>query len=348
MSVAEANEILFSEEAYQQFGEMTPGIAGNFVGYRGVVVKHGLTLTVYQYINRQLKYLNSTRSQTRGSVVVAGQQAQAPAKVNPTTGSSQATVPQRSSGGKVRVRRSSAVSPVCQEILDRLVSIPAGTFLAGGQREAAEVGIRRGFMIDRFPMTQDLYRQVTSQCECQFKGDKLPVDSVNWFEAVAFCNALSRMCERGEVYRISAKDVAINYDANGFRLPTEAEWEYACGNAGLDGNDAALTAVAWFTANARQTESVGQLKPNANGLFDMLGNVWEWCNDWYAKRAPNTDLTDPVGPAEGIERVLRGGSWNDLASSVSSTYRSRRDPSQHSTNVGFRIAMTNTAKAGRS
>lgn len=349
MGVAGANEILFSEEAYEQFKDMTRGVAGNFIGYKGVVVKHGLTLTVYQYVNKRIKYLYVARNLSRGVLVPP----RAPGKTLVTlktadrasSKDAEAGHPTRKST-KSHVERAAPANPICVEAYERLVAITAGSCTVGQKNERAEIIITRPFMIDRFPMTQGLYQRVMGRCYSHFKGDTLPVESVTWFDAVTFCNALSRLCLRDEVYTLSDKDVLIDYSASGFRLPTEAEWEYAYARGGIAPDNDDLGAVAWYRVNAKQTQAVGQLGPNAHGLYDMLGNVWEWCNDWYEKRQANAVLTDPAGPTEGLERLVRGGSWNDLAANVTATYRSTRDPSSRLPNLGFRVALTTALVAG--
>lgn len=343
MSVADADEILFSEEAYRLFNDMTRGIASKFIGYSDVVVKHGLTLTVYQYANKQVKYLTTARNPKRG-VLLTSKQPPPPATqksaavVAPVTPAHLAS--NRSAGSKSAGVSANTKNALSQRVFDRLAEIAPGKFRMGDKSEVADVTITRPFLVDRYSMTQDLYQEVMGRCDSRFKGAQLPVDSVTWMDAAEFCNALSRRTMRDEVYQVCGKHVLIDPTANGFRLPSEAEWEYVCsGGENTPIAKGALNSVAWFGANARQTQVVGQLQPNANGLFDMLGNVWEWCNDWYEKRDANLVLIDPVGPQDGMERVVRGGSWEDLAASISATYRSRRDPSTRSANLGFRIAV---------
>lgn len=343
MSVADADEILFSEDAYRQFRDMTHGIASKFIGYSDVVVKHGLTLTVYQYVDKQVKYLSSGRNLRRGVLMSTRpsppSRAQKLAVAPPAT--SAHAFSNKPSMSKAAGVRGNAKDATAQKAFDRLAEIAPGKFRMGEKGDVAHVTIARAFLIDRFPMTQDLYQEIMGRCDSHFKGERLPVDGVTWVDAVHFCNALSRRCMRTEVYRFAGKKVTVDYSANGFRLPSEAEWEYACtGGESVAVDRAALNGVAWYSGNAKQTQSVGQLRPNSNGLFDMLGNVWEWCNDWYDTRPTNVVWADPVGPDDGMERVVRGGSWDDVAASISATYRSRRDPSTRAANLGFRIALT--------
>jgi formylglycine-generating enzyme required for sulfatase activity len=153
------------------------------------------------------------------------------------------------------------------------------------------------------------------------------VESVSWNKAQEFIKALNRM-EKTDKYR----------------LPTEAEWEYACRaettSRWFFGNDEAkLGEYAWYGKNSgAKTHPVGQKEPNAWGLYDMLGNVWEWCQDWYGKY-PDGPVTDPKGPASGQGRVLRGGSWGGGAGGARSAYRSfNHTDLRYRDDIGFRVA----------
>jgi len=173
-----------------------------------------------------------------------------------------------------------------------------------------------------------------------------PVAHVSWFDAAHYCNWLSRRDTLLPVYSIRGDTVTTNFAANGYRLPTEAEWEYAAAGgfpqkkwryAGSDD----LRGVAWFSNNsARKLHPVGQKSPNKAGLFDLCGNVWEWCHDWYASRtyAAGDSAVDPSGPALGSLRALRGGSMSNNASHCRITNRSSRYPDYRDCNVGFRVA----------
>ena len=130
-----------------------------------------------------------------------------------------------------------------------------------------------------------------------------------------------------------------------YRLPTEAEWEYAC-RAGsktassFDDEEGLLPEYGWFSRNSsRRTHTVGLLEPNAWGLHDMHGNVWEWCSDWY-EEYPKGAVSDPTGPKEGSDRVIRGGSWDYEAAHCRSANRNGRDPSFRFDYYGFRVALS--------
>lgn len=187
----------------------------------------------------------------------------------------------------------------------RLISfaeIPPGRF--------GDVAITRGFLIGVGPVTQLEYEVVTGKNPSHFKGPEHPVEEVSWLDAVQFCNAISRAGGLPEAYEIEGDTVRwLGLASPGYRLPTEAEWEYACRAGSTKKRYGPLNEIAWYDGNSGDsTHPVGKKMPNAFGLYDMLGNVWEWCWDWDGED-PAGEVADPVGPAEGSCRVNRGGSW---------------------------------------
>jgi formylglycine-generating enzyme required for sulfatase activity len=217
-----------------------------------------------------------------------------------------------------------------------MVLIPAGDFLMGDERgEADEKPAHRvhvsSFYMDKFEVTQKSYQALMGTNPSKFKGPDKPVERVSWLSAVKYCNA--RSLKEGLQPCYDSDTMACHSDADGYRLPTEAEWEYAC-RAGSTteysfGNDSAqLPDYAWFKENSGEaTNPVGQRRPNAWGLYDMLGNVSEWCNDFYAEDAYRHSGEDnPRGPATGEKRVLRGGSWRSDASQCRCSARSAETP----------------------
>ncbi len=200
-----------------------------------------------------------------------------------------------------------------------MVFVPGGAFLMGSddspegmaddERPAHHVTLR-GFCIGRTELTQAGWKAVMGTNPSFFKqGDKLPVETLSWFDAVAYCNRRSQAEGLRAAYEVEGKSVLLNPAANGYRLPTEAEWEYAARGGTAESAYGPLDEIAWHDANSGgQPHEVGTKRPNAYGLHDMLGNVWEWVGDWYGEYPANPSR-QPTGPASGAARVLRGGSW---------------------------------------
>ena len=175
-----------------------------------------------------------------------------------------------------------------------------------------------------------------------------PVENVSWNDAIAFCNKLSEREGLRPYYRSGAEEQS---GGDGYRLPTEAEWEYAC-RAGSTtrysfGDDAAsLGEFAWYDGNSgSKTHPVGQKRPNAFGLYDMHGNVWEWCWDGYEERYyANSPTDDPLGPSQAAVRVIRGGSWDNDPRDARSANRSRGTPGDRDDDLGFRVARVQSGR----
>lgn len=186
------------------------------------------------------------------------------------------------------------------------------------------------FYLAKFPVTQDLYFAVTEQNPSTFIGSKLPVETVSWKEAVIFCNRLSELLGSTPCYYLhpDADFITFNPKADGYRLPTEAEWQFACQADTKKVRYGDLNDIAWYKANSNhQTQEVGRKLPNQWGLYDMLGNVWEWCSDIYDETV------------YGTYRIFRGGGWCDEERSVMATTRRRSHPVAFKIDdLGFRIA----------
>jgi formylglycine-generating enzyme required for sulfatase activity len=214
--------------------------------------------------------------------------------------------------------------------------IPAGEFTLGNDRgENDEQPAHRvrlaAFYMDVCEVTQASFQAILGRNPSKALGPDRPVERVSWLAAVQYCNM--RSAREGFKPCYDLKTLACDFLADGYRLPTEAEWEYAC-RAGTTtrwsfGDDpGALARYAWFKACAEKTtHPVKQKQPNPWGLYDMYGNVAEWCNDYYAEHYdPAAAAENPHGPASGSERVLRGGSWASSAEDCRSSARHSEPP----------------------
>jgi formylglycine-generating enzyme required for sulfatase activity len=209
---------------------------------------------------------------------------------------------------------------------------PPGTFLMGGtandeEKPVHRVRLTKGFYMCAHPVTQAQWQAVMGYNPSHFRGDDRPVEQVSWNDCQEFCSTLREL---------TGKPI---------RLPTEAEWEYAC-RAGTTADyytgpdEAALRKAGWFDGNSnKQTQPVGKLAANAWNLFDMHGNVWECCQDWKAAYEVTDPAKDPTGPSSGDARVLRGGSWLCQAEYCRAAIRHRVGPGRRDGTVGCRVCF---------
>jgi formylglycine-generating enzyme required for sulfatase activity len=263
-----------------------------------------------------------------------------------------ASVERRSADSEIKLRGGKAVAALTDKVFwekppkeftnsigMKLVLIPAGEFIMGSPKTEKDhlnnespqhkVKITKAFFMGTTEVTQAQWKAVMGNNPSDFHGDDLPVEKVSWDDCQEFLKILS--AKEGKTYR----------------LPTEAEWEYACRagsttrfNVGDDGNT--FDGVVWHLQNSDfRTHPVGQKKPNAWGLYDMHGNVWELCQDWYEedyyKRSPTND---PAGPETGDGRVSRGGSWAIGLRGCRSAYRTVGDASARDNRYGFRVVVS--------
>jgi formylglycine-generating enzyme required for sulfatase activity len=237
----------------------------------------------------------------------------------------------------------------------KLVLIPAGEFMMGSPESEEyhedeeyqhRVRITKPYYLGVYEVTQEEYERVMGTSPSYFSSSgwgkdevsgedtsRFPVESVSWEEAVEFCRKLSSLPEE-------------KAESRSYRLPTEAEWEYACraGTTTLYGfgdDPASLGEYAWKRDNSdRKTHPVGEKKPNAWGLYDMHGNVWEWCQDRYGEDYyAGSPTDDPPGPEKGSGRVLRGGSWSTFPRNCRSAPRGWHTPGYRDSTYGFRVAL---------
>ena len=235
-----------------------------------------------------------------------------------------------------------------------MVKLSGGEFTMGdakGKSDAAPHKVTISpFYMDATEVTQDEYMRLMEYNPSYFSGKDLPVERTRWVDAIAYCNA--RSAEEGLTSAYDVKTGELDASATGYRLPTEAEWEYAA-RAGSDSrfyfgdDEKQLGDYAWYRNNSEETtHPVASKKANAFGLFDMYGNVTEWCHDVYdAKYYAVTPAENPFGPTEGATRVLRGGSWRDRPRNIGSAVRSDDNPvtgdiCQGYDNYGFRCVRS--------
>jgi len=252
---------------------------------------------------------------------------------------------------------------------NNMVRITGGTFTLGSPgtesgREKDEVQRQvtlSAFSMSRYEITQREYQEIMGENPSVFKGDNLPVENVTWFDAVEYCNKRSQKEGLRPVYTINRRtpaagypitnaEVTANWSNNGYRLPTEAEWEYAC-KAGtttpFNTGEIITTAQANYKGNnladnnskteyREKTIPVGSFAANAWGLYDMHGNVYEWCWDGYAAYAYGA-LNNPRGDSDVYYRVIRGGAWYYVDQYIRSASRGNYNPSYRIDGLGFRI-----------
>ncbi|MFV8756537.1 formylglycine-generating enzyme family protein [Nannocystaceae bacterium ST9] len=220
------------------------------------------------------------------------------------------------------------------EVEQRFRWIPKGTFWMGSpasdseawedERPRHEVTLSEGFWLADTPCTQALWLAVMGTNPSRFTGSlELPVETVSWDDVQTFLATLT-----------------ARFEGSAARLPTEAQWERACRAGSDEPRYGELDSIAWYSENSDiQTHEVGQKAANRWGLFDMLGNVWEWCADnWrdYDERA----LVDPTHQRRGLERVIRGGGWDSYAPNVRAAYRTRDGPGLRYGLLGFRLVLS--------
>jgi formylglycine-generating enzyme required for sulfatase activity len=245
-------------------------------------------------------------------------------------------------GGKAQAVRQEIAVDLGGGVKLEMVLIPAGEFTMGAPDSDEDAGdwerkpqhrvrITKPFYLGKYLVTQQQWEAVMGGNPSQFKGPKNPVETVNWAECQPFFRKLNAKPGPGK---------------GKFQLPTEAQWEYACraGSTtqyGFGDDPSGLDEYAWYAANSGgKSHPVGEKKPNPWGLYDMHGNVWEWCQDWYdGGYYAKSPADDPTGPARGRIRVLRGGGWINPAWHCRSSQRSNLSPSLRNSILGFRVCL---------
>ena len=243
----------------------------------------------------------------------------------------------------------------------KLIPSAGQSFTMDDGSNTQEVSFTRNFFMDSTEVTQKSYNDLMTATYTGYSapswsstygvGDNNPAYYVNWYDAVLYCNARSKDMGKDTVYTYDAitgtpgndcelSNVAIDYTKSGFRLPTEAEWEYAA-RAGTTTDyywgSETIDDYAWYSDNSSSTtHEVATKLPNAFGLYDMSGNVWEWCGDWHGTYSSSA-VVDPTGATTGTYRVIRGGSWSINANFLRSGGRYHDDPGFEGSGIGFRV-----------
>ena len=232
---------------------------------------------------------------------------------------------------------------------DDFVLVQGGSFFMGSEngdedeKPAHKVTVDN-FYICKHEVTQSEWLSVMENNPSYYKGEKRPVEQVSWFDAIEYCNLLSKKEGLEPCYEKEGKNYICNFAKNGYRLPTEAEWEYSA-SGGLKRRDSKysggnfLDDFAWYENNCNNSQNVMTLKPNELGLYDMSGNVWEWCWDKYGKYSKSAQI-NPLGVSSGAERVIRGGRWRSHDSDCRVTNRSSYSPKEAYYGIGFRVVRT--------
>jgi len=240
--------------------------------------------------------------------------------------------------------------------IENFIKVEGGTFMMGSpegewgrdEDEMQHIVTVGSFYISKYEITQKEYQTIMGTNPSYFKGDNLPVENINWYNAIEFCNAISKLEGLIPAYTInkSRSDpnnksyydntrwlVTWNQKANGYRLPTEAEWEYACRAETTTPYNLGRRDIRSFLANFLEnindfratTTAVGSFAPNSWGLYDMHGNVYEFCWDWYGPYQSGNQV-NPIGAVSGVGHVLRGGSWKSVGKKLRSAHRHCDEP----------------------
>lgn len=261
---------------------------------------------------------------------------------------------------------------------EEFILISGGTFQMGSpeseawrvEDETAHTVTVSDYYISKFEVTQAEYQAIMGENPSAFTGDDFPVESISWMDAIQYCNTRSTQEGLTPAYAVDGQNVSWDRSANGYRLPTEAEWEYAC-RAGTETPFNTETSISADEANywghypyliednyfsqgnletkpgvyRQTTVAVGSFEPNTWGLYNMHGNVGEWVWDWYGAYETG-EQNDPTGPVSGTLRVNRGGGWNDFAKNLRSAYRATLPPDSASFNIGLRLVRNAGAGNG--
>jgi sulfatase modifying factor 1 len=331
MDLAEPGQVFVADDAYRTLINHVPGREQQFRAYFQAEIKHGYRIDVHQYINDELDGLDATARAGLGLME---------AETQPDIVEVEVVADQDRSNTGAKGDLARPVEPSKREHPGELPMVSVEELgLSMGDDSTGRVS--RPFSIGTRPVTQDDYQTVMGRNPSLFIGGSHPVEMVSWFDAVQFCNELSASHGFEVVYDIVEQEVDADITREGYRLPTETEWEQCCRSESDEGERyGPIDEIAWYSANAEgRTHPVCEMMPN-RGVYDLLGNVWEWCGDWFQRGRPTVPEVDYEGPPTGYERVLRGGSWRDLPACISAGYRHHAVPIKRESTIGFRVVRT--------
>jgi len=237
-----------------------------------------------------------------------------------------------------------------------MVLVKGGTFMMGEEDPYKYMGPIHtvtvdGFLIGKFEVTQPEWQTIMGDNPSFYKADNHPVEQVSWLDIIAYCNKRSEKEGLTPCYSGSGEEIVCDFNADGYRLPTEAEWEYAC----LGGNQSKnyrfsgsneVDEVAWYEGNSGgKPHPVGEKKPNELGIYDMSGNVWEWCWDWYDQEYyKNSPAKNPQGPEKGKTHTYRGGGCSGIDYYQLTRHRHGLEAAYKESDMGFRLAKNMGSK----
>lgn len=214
-----------------------------------------------------------------------------------------------------------------------MVNIPSGKIVLRDDRtKSIWTSDIKPFLLAPYAVTIELYNTITGRSPIELDKAQHPMVNISWNDAIAFCNLMSQGAGLKECYSISndGETIICDWQSNGYRLPSEAEWQYACKAETTGYRYGELDRIAWYKDNSGDhIHEVGTKEPNIWGLYDMLGNAWEWCWDVYDENV------------YGTYRIFRGGSWAEEARGCGATCRRRSHPTFHIDDLGFRLARSN-------
>jgi sulfatase modifying factor 1 len=332
-TLVEPGHVFLTNTAHRTLVEHVPGRDEQFRPYYQADLTDSVRLDIHQYTNAALPGLDTTPivglGRMDGETLANIDDSRVAAEPRPSTAHPE--------------QHSSPASPSARVLCTNGMILKEDEQFTMGATPAGHVEVlfSRPFLVSPRLVTQDDYQAVMGRNPSRCVGGSNPVEMVSWFDAIQFCNELSALEGLDPVYVLDDQDVVAHVDCAGYRLPSEAEWELCCYSPeSEDDRYGPIGAVAWYSANSDgQTHPVGGLRDHL-GIYDLLGNVWEWCGDWFQRGHPGGSVLDYVGPESGYQRVLRGGSWRDLAPCITAHYRHHAVPKKRESTIGFRVART--------